>query len=185
MIASILVASALSCGAATAPAAPAAAKERPRWLKVYPLSPRREAWNGTVEVKKLDGVAEKVVAAAEKNGGRLTQPLQTFPVDVHERQLVLVVPLKNATALLKAMRKLGTAADPDVRSVSEAAPIAEVKEKLSRLLKERAEQPAAYALTPASAEATDEIIEHLSAVVAADRAAVPEVLWNVTLRERP
>lgn len=184
MIAALAVAAALGAqAAATSPAAPP--RENPRWLKVYSLQPKRDTWTAEVKLKKLDGTAEKVAALVEKSGGRLTQPLASFASSPKERQLVAVVPAKNSDALLKALKKLGDVDAPVVRPLSPAIQAAEAKEKLALLLKERSEQTAAYGSAPLAAEVVDELIAHLSSVVAADKEAVPEVLWNVTLREKP
>lgn len=184
MIAALAVAAALGASAAsTAPAAPP--RESPYWLKLYSLQPRRDSWTVGVELKSLDGAGEKVAALVEKNGGRLSQPLSSFPADATQRQLVAVVPAKTSAALLAALKKLGKVDEPVVRPISPAIPAAEAKEKLARLLKERSEQTAAYGSAPVGAAVVDELIAHLSSVVAADKEAVPEVLWNVTLRAKP
>ena len=179
----------LAVTAATFVAAPSAAaaapspQARPYWLKTYAQSPYRETWSGELSVKTLAAAMPKVVAAVEKGGGRLTQPLTLFAGSATEQQLSLSVPRKKAKALLKALRKLGKAADPAVRPHAPPVPLDEVREKLAVLKKEKEEKWGALAQTPAAAAAVDEMIEHLTAVEAVARSMEPEVLWNLTVKE--
>lgn len=168
---------------AVAAAAAPSPQARPYWLKTYAQSPYRETWSGDLAVKKLDAAMPKVVAAVEKGGGRLTQPLALFAGSATEQQLSLSVPQKKAKALLKELRKLGKAADPAVRPFGAPVPLEEVREKLARLTKEKSEKWGALAQTPAAAEAVDEMIEHLAAVEAAARSTDGDVLWNITVKE--
>jgi hypothetical protein len=172
----------LAVSAAAAAPAPAP-HAKPYWLKTYSQTPYRETWSGELTVKKLDAALPKVVAAVEESGGRLVQPLANFVGSATEQQLSLIVPLKRSKALLKALRKLGKAADPSVRPHAPLVPLDEVREKLARLTKEKKEQWGALAQTPAAAAAVDEMIEHLTAVEAVARTTEPEVLWNLTVKE--
>jgi hypothetical protein len=169
-------------GAAAEPAAAAPPRAKPYWMRTYSLAPYRETWSGALEVKKLDAAVPKVVAAVEQNGGRLTQPLALFVRSSTEQQLALTVPLKNAKALLAALRKLGKA-EPAVRPLGEKIPLPEVREKLKILSKEKTENSVALAKTPAVSEAVDEMIEHLANVEAVARSTDGEVLWNLTVKE--
>lgn len=155
---------------------------KPYWLKTYSLAPYRETWSGELEVKALDAALPKVVAAVEKGGGRLTQPLANFVGSSSEKQLSLVVPQGKAKALLKALRKLGKPSDPSIRPHGVPIPLDEVREKLACLTKEKTENRAALALVPGAAEAVDEMIEHLANVEAVARSTDGEVLWNLTVR---
>ncbi|MBI4060239.1 MAG: hypothetical protein HY403_02295 [Elusimicrobia bacterium] len=166
--------------AASVSAAPHA---KPYWLKTYSLAPYRETWSGELAVKKLDAALPRVVAAVEKGGGRLIQPLANFAGSSTEQQMSLTVPRKKAKALLAALRRLGKAPEPLVRPSAPAIPLDEVREKLARLTKEKTENPTAPARTPAAAEAIDEMIEHLANVEAVARATDGEVLWNLTVQE--
>ena len=167
----------LAVSAAAAPAHP-----KPYWLKTYSLAPYRETWSGELSVKKLDAALPKLTAAVENSGGRLTQPLANFVRSSTEQQLSLVVPLKNAKALLAALRKLGKT-EPAVRPYGEKIPLPEVREKLNLLSKEKFENSAALAKIPAASEALDEMIEHLANVEAVARSTDGEVLWNLTIKE--
>lgn len=175
MIAALLLAVALP--AAAAPHA------KPYWIKNYSMAPYRETWSGELDVKKLDAAVPKVVASVEKYGGRLTQPLKNFAASADEQQLSLIVPLKKSKDLLAAFRKLGACEQPAVRASGEPVPLAEVREKLGRLTKERTENRASFAAVPAAAEAVDEMIEHLANVEAVTRSSDGEVLWNITVKE--
>ena len=176
MIAPLLL---LAVAAAAAPAPHA----KPYWLKTYSLAPYRETWSGDLSVKKLDAALPKISAAVEKGGGRLTQPLANFVGAATEQQLSLLVPLKKSKALLAALLKLGKCPDPAVRPAGAPIPLEEVREKLARLTKEKTENKAALAQTPAAAEAVDEMIEHLANVEAVGRSTDGEVLWNITVKE--
>ncbi len=156
---------------------------RPYWLKIYSLAPYRETWSGELAVKKLDAALPQIVSAVEKNGGRLTQPLANFAGTKTEQQLSLTAPYKKSKSLLAALRKLGKAADPEVRQNGEMIPLDEVREKLARLTSEKNEKWGALAQTPAAAEAVDEMIEHLTNVEAVVRSTDGEVLWNITVKE--
>jgi hypothetical protein len=172
--------SALLFFAVSAAAAPP--RPKPYWMKTYSLAPYRETWSGELAVKKLDAAVPKVAAAVEQNGGRLTQPLALFVRSSTEQQLALTVPLRNAKALLIALRKLGKT-EPAVRPIGEKIPLPEVREKLRVLSKEKFENAAALARTPAVSEAVDEMIEHLANVEAVARSTDGEVLWNLTVKE--
>lgn len=173
----------LAVSAATPASAPAATHAKPYWLKTYSLAPYRESWGGDLEVKKVDEALPKIVEAIEKNGGRLTQPLKSFIASIDARQLSFIVPLKNSKALLTALRKLGKT-DPLVRPIGAPIPLADVREKLARIGKERAENKIAFGQMPAAAEAIDEIIEHLANVEAVGRTTDGEILWNLTVKEK-
>jgi hypothetical protein len=168
---------AVSVAAAPAPHA------KPYWIKTYSLAPYHETWSGDITVKKLAATLPKIVAALENGGGRLTQPLANFVGSETEKQMSLVVPQKKSKALLAALRKLGKMPDPAVRANGAAIPLDEVREKLARLTKERAEKQAALGQAPAAAEAVDEMIEHLSNVEAVARTTDGEILWNITVKE--
>lgn len=175
----IKIALLLAAGALAAPAP----RARPYWLKTYPLAPYRETWRGTLRVKNLAAALPKVVDAVEAGGGRLTQPAAIFVGSSTEKQLSWAVPQKKARALLAALRKIGAAEEPAVRSNNGTIPLEEVREKLALLTKEKNEKWGALAQTPAAAEAVDEMIEHLSSVEALASSAEGEVLWNFTITE--
>ncbi|UPT73940.1 MAG: hypothetical protein M0D55_19235 [Elusimicrobiota bacterium] len=174
MIAALLLAAAL-------PAAAAPAKTN--WIKTYPMTAYRETWTGELSVKKLDEAMPKVVAAVEKNEGRLTQPLAAFVASADARQISFVLPLDKAKKTLAALRKLGKSPEPAVRALGEKIPLDEVRSKLQRLSREKTDNPVAFAQVPLTTEIVDELIEHLANVEAVARTAPSEVLWNLTVRE--
>lgn len=176
MITALLLLGIVSASAAPAP------HEKPYWLKTYSLAPYHETWSGELTVKKFEASLPKVVAAVEKEGGALTQPLANFAGSDREQQLSLLIPLKRAKGLLKALRKLGKLPDPSVRPQGKPIPLKEVREKLARLTKEKEEKWGALAQTPAAAEAVDEMIEHLANAEAVARTTDGEVLWNLTIK---
>ena len=174
--------SALLLVALSASAAPVR-RDGPYWLKTYSLAPYHETWSGDLAVKKLEAALPKIEEAVEKGGGKLTQPLRNFVGSATEQQLSLIVPLKKAKPQLAALRKLGRATAPVVRANGTPIPLDEVRDKLSRLTKEKTESRASLARTPAAAEAVDEMIEHLANVEAVARSTDGEVLWNLTVKE--
>jgi len=176
MIAALLL---FVASAVAAPVSPA----KPQWLKMYSTIPYRETWTGELAVKKLDAALPKIVAAIEKDGGRLTQPLANFIGSSTEQQLSLIVPLSRSKALLKALRKLGKTAEPAVRPHAPRVPVEEVRGKLTTLTQEKREKWGALAQTPAAAALVDEMIEHLANAEAAARPMNEEVLWNMTVKE--
>lgn len=177
MIAALLLA------AATASAAPAP-HAKPYWMKSYSLAPYRETWTGELEVKKVDAALPKLVAAVEKGGGRLVNPLANSVGAGTEQQVSVILPLPKAKALLAALRKLGKAADPAVRPHGEKIPLEEVRAKIAALTREKNEKWGALAQTPAASEAVDEMLEHLVTVEAVARSTDGEVLWNLTVKEK-
>lgn len=168
---------------ASAAPAPRVAHAKPYWLKTYSLAPYRETWTGEISVKTLSVALPKLIAAVEKEGGHLTQPLANFAGTSTEQQVSLIVPLKKSKALLAAARKIGKCPDPAVRPMGAPIPLEEVREKLARLTKEKTENKIALGQTPAAAEAVDEMIEHLANVEAVARSTDGEVLWNLTVKE--
>ena len=174
----------VAAGAAAAPA-PAAPSKGIYWLKTYSTAPHQESWNVELAVKDLERSLPKILKAVEKEGGRLTQPLETFPASKIDRsqQLSLAIPRKGAASLVKRLRKLGELSEPRVLPLGTPIPLDEVRAKIARLMKERAERAAELARVPAAAEASEEILEGL---LGAEAAAVREasVLFNITVRGR-
>lgn len=162
----------------------AAAPDKPHWIKNYPMTAYRETWTSELAVKKLDEAMPKVVAAVEKNGGRLTQPLASFVAAVDARQIMFVLPLDQSKKALAALRKLGKAADPAVRPLGEPVDSKELRAKLDKLAKEKNDNPVAFAQIPLTAQLVDELLEHLVNADAVQRTAPSEVLWNLTVREK-
>jgi len=177
-------------GAAVAAAAPAPPPSFPSkeiyWLKTYSTYPHKESWNAELAVKDLERALPKILKAVEKEGGALTQPLESFPASRidHSQQLSLAIPKKGALALIKRLRRLGEMPGPRMGPLGAPIPLDEVRAKIDRLMKERAERSATLAQVPAAAEASEEILEHLLKVEAvAARTDVP-VLLNLTVRGR-
>ena len=162
-----------------------AAGDGPYWLQSYAPPAYHEILNAELEVKSLDAV-EKIVAAIQKNGGKLTQPLAVFARSdkYGEQQLSFELERAKAPALLKALRKVGRLSEPVSRPAGEIVPLDEVRRKLARLSREKAEKGALLAQLPATAEAVDELIASLSTVEAEVQTAEGRELWNVTVRAR-
>jgi hypothetical protein len=179
--------------AAQAPVAPVAApsqdflpaRREPNWLKPYPVTPFREFWTGSLEVKSLDKAVAELVKAAEKAGASLTQPLNAYISSEKTKQLSLSVPQKKAPELLKALRKIGTMADPNMTPGLPRPDEKELRAKIDRLIKERVERKSALAQVPATAEASEEILEQLLNAEALLKRTQDSVLLNLTVRETP
>lgn len=176
----------LSGAALAAPDPGAPRPSEAYWLKIYSTAPIREFWTGTLTLKDPDAALPKALKAIEAEGGRLTAPLADFAAakDGSERQLSLGVPRRRAAALLKRLRKLGELPDPLARSAGAPIPLAEVKAKADRLIKEQATQAAALAKVPAAAAAAREILEHLLLVEEVAEKSEPQVVFNLTVRRR-
>ncbi|MEK7382655.1 MAG: hypothetical protein AAB262_05140 [Elusimicrobiota bacterium] len=172
--------------AAPAPSTPPFPSKGVYWLKTYSTSPHKESWNAELVVKDLDLALPKILKAVEKEGGKLTQPLESFPASRidHSQQLTLAIPKKGAQALIKRLRKLGELPEPRVSPLGAPIPLNEVRAKIDRLLKEKTERAAAFAQVPVAAEASDEILEHLLMVEAVASRAEVVVLLNLALRGR-
>lgn len=183
-----------SLAAAQPPVAPATtapsqdflpARREPNWLKPYPVTPFREFWTGSLEVKSLDKAVKELVAAAEKAGASLTQPLNAYISSEKTKQLSLSVPQKKAPELLKTLRKLGVMADPQVQAGLPRPDEKELRGKIDRLIKERVEKKSALAQVPATAEASEELLEQLLNAEALLKRTQDSVLLNLTVRETP
>lgn len=169
---------ALSAAAAPAPRA------KPYWIKNYPMTAYRETWTSELAVKKLDAAMPKIVAAVEKDGGRLTQPLSNFVASADARQIMFVLPLAKAKGTLAALKKVGKPTEPSVRPQGTPVDAKELRGKLEKLAEEKNDNPVAFAQIPLTTEVVDELIEHLSNAEAVERTAPSEVLWNLTVREK-
>lgn len=173
----------------SAPAAPQAdfipARREPNWLKAYPVTPFREFWTGELTVKSLDKAIPAVVEAAEKDGASLTQGLNTYISSEKTKQLSLSIPQKKAKDFLKLLRKHGTMADPLVQQGLPRPNMDELRGKIDRLIKERVDKKNALAQVPATAEASEEILEQLLNAEALAKRTQDAVLLNLTVRETP
>lgn len=174
----IILAASLALMLAPAPASAA------HWMKTHALAPYGESWNSELVVADLAAALPEVEKAVTKAGGRLVQPLSVMAAGEGVQQVMLTVEPKRAKALTKALRKLGTLGEPRVSASQLASETLDIKEKLAALLKERSEQEAAYRKIPATAQAVDEIIAHLTDAQAAATAGRSAVLWNLTVRRR-
>lgn len=180
----LLVLTAASLGAAETKAPPPADKP-PVWLKTYTLSPYKQIWSTQVTVRKLDKDFPKLVDAVKKNGGKPTQALENFAASPKTRQVSFEISKAGAAKALKMIKKIGKAGEPRIGLPPETVPIDEVRGKLAVLTKAQTDHAAELAMMPAVAEATQELIERLRVVEAAQSRTESEVLWNITVEERP
>jgi hypothetical protein len=182
-----LLAAVLLCAPAAAGALDAAPSGgQPYWFKFYSTAPYAEIWTGELVVKDADRALPKVVEAVEKSGGKLSQPLSTFAGSAkdHQQQLTFSIPGKKTKALLKAMRKLGTLAEPAVRPMGAPIPLDEVRAKIDKMMKERTEHAAELAKVPAASAAEEEILEHLLMVEEVAQRTDTEVRFNLLVRQK-
>jgi len=158
----------------------------PYWFKVYSTAPYKEFWTGELTVKNLEKDLPKAVAAIEKGGGKLTQPLANFVSSTTDKsqQMTFTLSLKNAKSLLKPLRKLGALADPAVRPTGAPIPMDEIGAKIDVLLKEKTEHAAELAAVPAAAAAEEEILEHLLMVEEVARRTDTEVSFNLLVKQK-
>lgn len=178
-----LLLSAAACRAA-APAAPRPGETY--WFKTYSTAPYKETWTAELALKDFARDRTKAIAAVEKAGGKLTQPLSNFAFSKTDQtqQLSFAIPRSGARALLKSLRKLGTMADPAVRPVGAPIPLDEVKRKIDLLMKEKTDHAVELAKVPASAAAAEEILEHLLLVEEVATRTDAEVLFNLQVKQR-
>jgi hypothetical protein len=161
------------------------ARREPNWLKAYPVTPFREFWTGELTVKSLDRAIPALVEAAEKDGASLTQGLNTYIASEKSKQLSLSIPQKKAKDFLKLLRKHGGMADPLVQQGLPRPNMDELRGKIDRLIKERVDKKNALAQVPATAEASEEILEQLLNAEALAKRTQDAVLLNLTVRETP
>lgn len=161
------------------------ARREPNWLKSYPVTPFREFWTGELQVKSLDKAVPALVAAAEKAGASLTQPLNAYVSSEKSKQLSLSIPQKKAADFLKQLRKLGAMTDPQTQPGLPRPNMDELRGKIDKLIKERVEKKSALAQVPATAEASEEILEQLLNAEAMAKRTQDAVLLNLTVRETP
>ncbi|MEK7858891.1 MAG: hypothetical protein AAB320_07075 [Elusimicrobiota bacterium] len=156
-----------------------------QWLRTYSLAPYKEHWALDAEVKDLSKDLPKLLKAFAKAGAVLTQPLEQFPASKTEgsQQLSFHTSALGGQAALKALQKIAKAAPPRVRYTAEPVPLAEVKDKISKLMVERKEHGAALAKTPATSALAEEMLEHLLTVESVRERTDNEVLINVTVRQ--
>lgn len=161
--------------AALAAAAPA------NWLKTYNLSPYRQIWSTRIVVKDVQKQVPLLVAAAEKEGGKLVVPLSNLAGGPTAQQLSFSISKKGAARAAKAFKKLGKAEQPRVNVFPEAVPLDEVRAKRLALEFEQASHASVLAGMPSINEATAELIERLKQVEASASRPESEVLWNVNV----
>lgn len=171
---------------AAALAAPALAGGQPYWFKFYSTAPYAEIWTGDLVMNDVTIGLPKLVAAIEKSGGKLDQPLKNFVSSAtdHSQQLTFSIPQKKAKDAVKAMRKLGTMADPAVRPLGEPIPVEEVRAKIAAIMKEKTDRAAELAKVPAAAAAQEEILEHLQLVEEVAARAQTEVRFNLQVTQK-
>lgn len=171
---------------AALPAGAAAVAGEPYWFKTYSTAPYKEFWTGELVVKDLAKDLPKALAAVEKEGGALTQPLSTFASSKadHVQQLSFTLPGKGAKKLLNDLRRLGTLDQPAVRAAGAPIPLAEVEAKIDVIMKEKTGHAAELAKVPAAAAAQEEILEHLLLVEEVAKRADSEVRFNLQVSQR-
>ena len=156
------------------------------WLKMYSLSPYKETWNLTIEVKDLDKDLPRLLEHFERSQATLTVPLANSlasPTD-RSRQLSYRLPLKTAKTTLKQLKKIGSFNEPAVRPAYDPVPIDEVKEKIAKLVADKNSNPQALAAMPGVSAVVEELLEHLFLVEHLRERAAAEVLLNMTVREK-
>lgn len=175
----------LSALAAAQTKTPPPAEKPAVWLKSYTLSPYKQIWSTQVTVRSIDKAFPKLVDAVKKNGGKPTQALENFASSPKTRQVSFEISKPGAAKALKAIKKIGKTGEPRIGLPPETVPIEEVRGKLALLTKAQTDHAAELAMMPAVAEATQELIERLRVVEAAQSRTESEVLWNITVEERP
>ena len=186
-----LLAAALLLSAKTAAAAPATtppvsvrvSSAVVDWLRVYPLAQYRETWTVDAQVRDLDKDLPRVMAAVEKQGGRLAVPLQNSVASTSEgsRQLVYQLDEKQAKAALKALKKVARCSAPLVRPVGEKLPLDEIKSKMDALARDKESHGAALAEMPAVSALVDAVLANLGAARSVAGTMKTEVTLDLSL----
>ena len=156
------------------------------WLKTYSLSPYKEYWTLVIEVRKLDRDLPKILIIFSEGKAKLTQPFATFPASKieHSQQLSYRLELKSAKKALKNLRKIAAFPEPLVRPAAEVVPMAEVKDKINRLISEKTAHSKELSAMPALSAIVDELLEQLLLVEAVRDKTDAEVLLNMTIQEK-
>lgn len=155
-----------------------------QWLKLYSLSPYREHWTMTVEVKDMGKDLSKVLNVFSKAGAALTQLLENFPASKIDKtqQLSYRLSLRSARAALKNLKEVGKFADPLVRPAAEPIPLPEIKEKIQKLMAEKEAHAKELSAMPATSALAEELLEHLLMVESVHERTDTEVLLNITIQ---
>ena len=158
----------------------------PYWFKTYSTAPYKEIWTAELVVKNLEKEMPKIVAAIEKGGGTLTQPLWNTASSRTEKsqQMTFSVPGKKVKTLMKSLRKLAEIPEPVVRPQGAPIPIDEIRAKIKQVMKERSEHAAELARVPAAAAAQEEILEHLLLVEEVVERTDTEIRINALVRQK-
>lgn len=173
-----------SCVIASPPATPIGAGQ-PYWLKVYSVSPYKEFWTADLVCPRLNSDKTAILRAIEKAGGKLTQPLSNFASNQKEpfQQLSFSVSRAGAETLRKSFKKFGVLSEINIRPSGISVPLDEIKIKIDKLMKEKAEHAGQLAQVPVAAAIADEALEHLLMVEEMSRKQESEILFNLTLRQ--
>jgi len=160
------------------------------WLRMYPFDSYSQIWHIALKVHSVKDSVPKALAALQKLGGEATVPLANMAsssgrVRTAYQQLAFRVPAAKGDAAVKGLEKLGDEQALDKNPGFNAAIIQEAKEKLDKLTSEREANKDALAKMPSVGAMTDEVMEHLSAVVRAHQEAEGRILLNIELVEAP
>ena len=157
------------------------------WLRVYPLTPYREFWNMTIEVKDTAKDIPSVMRVVEKNGGQLTVPLQNTVASpsAATQQLTCRLGRRAAVAALKDFKKVGRFAPPLVRPDGEKIPLDEIKRKIAALARDKEAHSGELVAMPAVAALVDAVLSHLLTTQAVVEKNDAEVILNLTVQGPP
>lgn len=183
----ILLLTAAAAAFAASPAPDAPRMSEPYWTKAYSTAPYKEIRTGELALRSWDNDLPKFVAAIEKNGGKLDQPLTTAVVSIPGKSLQtsFSAPGKKIDGVLKALKKLGELSDLAVRPMGTPIPLDEIRVKIDRIMKEKSAHGAELAKVPAAAEAQEEVLEQLLLVEeVAKHGADAEIRVNLLVKQK-
>ncbi len=154
------------------------------WLKTYAASPLKEIWSTELSVRKVDTDGLKAVQAVQKAGGKLTQPLDSFPASATARQMSFRLSREGARRALKSLRRLGRLGEPRKSVPPQLTPVTEVRDKLTLLQRDVVLHAKELAAMPAVSALVDEESVYLRDVIAQCSQKDGEILLNLTVQEK-
>lgn len=164
---------------------PAPAGPQGRWLKSYSESPVKEIWSSELTVRSMAKDLPRVVAALERAGGALTQPLSAFPSTPQDQQISVRLSRAGAARASKELARLGALGQARKAVPPALTPLGEVRQKLSLLEGESAAHRRELSGMPVISDLVDEELAYLRRVEAACSSKDGEVLWNLSVLQRP
>lgn len=155
------------------------------WLKTYSLSPFKEHWTLSIDVRNFERDLPKILAELASVGAAPSVPLENMAGSEKDKvqQLSYRLSLEAAKRGLKKLKKIGTVSAPVVRPEPDRPSLPEVKEKITRLIAAKKDRSTELGRVPDVSALVDELLEHLLLVEHIQEDRSSEVLLNMTVRQ--